>query len=383
MVQYYVDENARNMIRLAVGLCKYSENVDGFFEQSLYWSAISFEHIIHRTAMNYGINTDWKDLCTIIEELCCSPKLKYSEREDLRWYLSRLKKIRNEMFHSESPIIMQEQVTQMLKAVCGMAGTECDFKRVWNEITYEQVRKLRDKVSKIKRFPLDVKIFDQRNICESDFDDLEVLYEKCKFLHFRRLNAFLSSLNLKPEEMSELIPTTGAIWLPWVFGQDVGGRKHVQTVVLGVNFSPNNVRIGIDFGSEAYEAKAAYYTLLLSGKLNDYLTGFARKDYCFYDTYWYFNVRDERPIRDYVPSRMEEVQSKIESALMETRRMRQEGIPMKGHQFLVGKTFRRGSPEFHNFLTKMPETIKDTFSDMLGVVRQVEQQHRTETSQLH
>jgi hypothetical protein len=372
-----VDENAKNMIRLAVGLCKYSENVDGFFEQSLYWSAISFEHIIHNTAkINYGIITDSKDLCEIIDELCSSNRVKYGEREVLRWYLIKLKKIRNETFHSESTFIVQEQVNQMLQGVCEMAGAECDFKKVWNETTYEQVRKLRDKVSKIKRFPLDVKVFDQKDICEADFDDLEGLYEKCKFLHFRKLGAFLSSLNLRPEEMSELIPTTGAIWLPWVLGQDVGERKHVRTVVLGVNFSPNSARIGIDFGSEAYEAKATYYTLLLDGRLNEHLTGLAAKDFCFYDTYWYFNVRNGRPIHDYAPSRMGELRLEVESALEETTRMKQEGIPMKGHQFLIGKIFARGSPEFQNFLTKMPETIKGTFSDMLGIVRQVEQ-HKT------
>jgi hypothetical protein len=55
---------------------------------------------------------------------------------------------------------------------------------------------------------------------------------------------------------------------------------------------------------------------------------------------------------------------------------------MKGHQFLVGRIFARGSSEFHNFLAKMPETIKGTFSDMLSIVRQVEQ-HKTEISQLH
>jgi len=41
MFEYLVDDKARDMIRLAVGLYKYSDEVDSFFEPSLYWATIS------------------------------------------------------------------------------------------------------------------------------------------------------------------------------------------------------------------------------------------------------------------------------------------------------------------------------------------------------
>lgn len=371
MVQYAVDEKAKDMIRLAVGLCKYSENVDGFFEQSIYWSAISFEHIIHSTAKSYGVSTWGKELCEIIEDMCSSPRVKHSEREDQRRHLTELKAIRNRMFHSENFPITYEHAIEMVKAVCKMAQPECAFDKVWREITYEQVRKLRDKVLKICRSPFSVETLDERDICESDFDDLEVLYEKCKFLHFKRLRNLLSPLHLEPEEMSELIPTSGTIWLPWVWGRTPRNRSHVGTIVLGANFTPNFVRVGIDFGSEAYRAKEMYYALLLRGLLDSQLAKLA-DGYYLIDTFWFFNVRNLRRITDYWPSKADEIKPEIQRALEETREKYRARAPMKGHRLLIGKIFRRESPEFCDFLANVPQTVKDIFLEMLDIVKQVE-----------
>jgi len=249
-----------------------------------------------------------------------------------------------------------------------------DFISVRKEITYEQLRKLRDKVFKIPRSGLDVEIVETRDIVDSDFDDLEVLYEKCKNLHFRKLTILLSSLRLEPEEMSELIPTSGTIWLPWVARQ-AGDRSHTRTIVLGVNFAPNFVRIGIDFGSEAYKAKETYYTLLLKGKLDSQLSKLTN-DYYFIDTFWYFNIRDLRLIREYWPSKIDEIRPKIETALEETIVRRKAQAPMKGHQSLMGKVFKRGTKEFSDFLIKIPETIQSVFCDLFGIVKQVEQSQK-------
>jgi hypothetical protein len=272
------------------------------------------------------------------------------------------------MFHPEG-LIPDAQAIDMLKAVCSMAGY--DLKRVMEEITYEQLRQLRDEVFKIPRFPREPDILDQRDICDSDFDDMEILYKKCEFLHFKKLEKLLSPLHLQPEEMSELIPTTGTIWLPWVARQ-AGKRSHIRTIVLGANFAPNSMRIGIDFGSEAYDAKIAYYTLLLDGKLEAQLAKLVN-DYYFIDTYWYFNIRNLRPITDYFSPKIDEIRSKIRMALEETKTRSYTQAPMKEHQFLIGKILKRGSKEFNDFLTQMPRNIKDIFCDLLNIIQHVEQ----------
>jgi hypothetical protein len=366
MLQYYVHDRIKDMIRLAVGLYKYSERVDGFLEQSLYWSSMSFEYIIRCT---YGKESHRKELNEIILDMCSSLKGTRSERETLFQSLDTLRKIRNKMFHPEGSISDQE-AKSLISHVCRIGG--CEFDNLLKEITYEQVRQLRNRVFKIPRVLPDAKIPDQPDVCESDFDDLEVLYEKCKCLHYNRLRTYLSPLHLQPEEMSELIPTTGAIWLPWVLGQS-GKRRHVRTIVLEARFSPERVRIGIDFGSEAFEAKAAYYNLISASKLDGHLAGLARKNYHFYDTYWYFHVRNVRPIRDCYPLSVEEIKSRIESALFEIETKRHRRILMKGHQLLIGKIFNRGSEEFNQFLIRIPETIKGIFSDLLPIVGLVEQ----------
>jgi len=366
MLQYYVHERIRDMIRLAVGLYKYSERVDGFLEQSLYWSSMSFEYIIRCT---YGKESHRKELNEIIIDMCDSLKGTNSERETLFQSLDGLRRIRNKMFHPEGAI-SDHEAKSLLSYVCKMGG--CEFDSLLKEITYEQVRQLRNRVFKIPSVLPGAKIPDQPDICESDFDDLEVLYEKCKCLHYNKLVTYLSPLRLEPEEMSELIPTTGAIWLPWVLGQS-GKRRHVRTIVLEVRFSPERVRVGIDFGSEAFEAKAAYYNLISAGKLNGHLERLARRDYCFYDTYWYFHVRNVRPVKDCYPLGMEEIKSGIESALFEIEMKRHRRILMKGHQLLIGKIFARGSKEFNQFLTRIPETVKEIFYDLVPVAGSVMQ----------
>jgi len=359
------------MIRLAVGLCKFSENVDGFLEQSLFWSALCFEHVVQCTAKAYGVHIGGKELCLIIDELCGSSRIRLADRDGVRQRLNMLKAVRNRMFHSDTFPITFEQAEDMVRAIVGMAEPALTFDGLRKEITYEQVRSLRDGMLKVCRSPLSIETLDERGVCDLDFDDLEVLYEKCKFLHFRKLKGSLSSFGLQPEEMSELIPTSGTIWLPWVRGQP-GNRRHVRNIVLGVNLAPSFVRIGIDFGSEAYRAKEVYYALLFRGTLDSEFTKLSG-DYCLMDTFWYFNIRNLRQIKDCLPCRVDEIRQETKLALEETKEKCRLHLPMKGHRLLIGRVLRRDSPEFHGFLADMPETIKRVFGDLLGVVKQVEQ----------
>jgi len=374
---YKSDDRARNMVRLAIGLHKYRYEVDAFFGESIYWASISFEHIIRLTAKSISRDIDddacaRADLNELIDNLCNSSRVKRSQRENLNRKLTSLRLTRNRIFHPEG-YINDRQVTGLLKAISEMVGS--NLEKVRGEITYEQLRQLRDKVLSgrfigMPRTPHDIDIPDKGEICDSDFEDLDVLYEKCKYLHFRKLKNFLSPLRLKPEEMSELIPTTGTIWLPWV-AREPGWRTHIRTIVLGANFTPTLVRIGTDLGGEAHEAKKTYYTLLLNGDF-DSLFDKLDNEYYFIDTFWYNYVRRKQPIKDYFPTKTREFKLKVKIALEETIEKAKTKEPMKGHQLLIGKIFNRGTKEFSDFLVNPPRTIRGIFSDLLAIVKRVE-----------
>ena len=370
---YKSDDRARNMVHLAIGLHKYRDKFDGSFEQSIYWASMSFERIIRLTASSISRDIDCQqDLKDVIDNLCNSSRVKRSQRENLRRKLTSLRLTRNSMFHPTG-YINDRQVTSMLKAVSEMIGSHLETIRA--EITYEQLRQFRDKVLSGRffgypRIPCDIDIPDREEIYDSDFNDLDVLYEKCKYLHFKRLRDFLSPLRLKPEEMSELIPTTGTIWLPWV-AREPDRRTHIRTIVLGASFTPTFVRIGIDFGSEAYEAKKTYYTLLLNGNFDSQLNKLDN-EYYLIDTFWFNYVSKKQPIKDYCSMKTREFKLKIKIALEETIEKAKTKTPMKGHQFLIGKIFKRGTKEFSGFLVRPPQTIRGIFSDLLDIVKHVE-----------
>jgi hypothetical protein len=355
------DEKARDMIQLAVGLYKFHERVDGFLEQSLYWALLGFEYIIRSV---YGEECERKDLKEVIGDLSYSKKLAEEDRSKL----DRFRIIRNKMFHPKG-YVDPDQAADTLQDLCRMV--KCNFEVLLEDITYEQVRQLRDKVLKIPRHSPCATALEKPAICESDFDDLDSLYEKCEFLHFRKLVTFLSPLGLRPEEMSELIPTSGTVWLPWVVGK-AGPRWHIETIVLGISFTPNHVRMGIDFGSQAYESKEAYYRLLLAGRLDNHLARLVNSGFQHYDTYWYYNVRNVAPISEYY-AKKEQFRSIADSALLEIETKKHRRKLMKNNRLLVGRIFNRGSPEFNSLLTKIPETARSIFSELLLLVNLVEQ----------
>lgn len=365
---YSRDDRAKDMIQLAVGLYKFHEKVDGFLEQSLYWALLGFEHAIRST---YGEESERKDLKEIIDDLCYS---KLSEGDQLRCKLDRFRVIRNKMFHPKGSVD-GNQAADTLQDLCTMVNL--DFDTLLEDVTYEQVRQLREKVLKIPRHAPYVTASEKPDICESDFDDLDSLYEKCEFLQFRKLVTSLSALNLKPEEMSELIPTSGTVWLPWVVGK-AGQRRHIETIVLGISFTPNHVRMGIDFGSQAYEAKATYYHLLLAGELDNHFARIVNGGFQYYDTYWYYNVRNVTPISEYYDCsaravKKEELRSIVDSALLEIETNKHRRRLMKSNRLLVGRIFNRGSQEFNSLLSKIPETAKSIFCELLPLVNLVEQ----------
>jgi len=142
-------------------------------------------------------------------------------------------------------------------------------------------------------------------ILESDFDNFKALNEK-RVGFQNRITQALETEKLAPEDISGFNLNTGSIWLPWVRQQDAeyyaeqskssGSKLRTRTfkASLGIVFSPCNIRIGLDFGGYAYESKEKYYRLLLENKFREELELLysTNKGYTFYDTYWFYYLRN-------------------------------------------------------------------------------------------
>ena len=162
------------------------------------------------------------------------------------------------------------------------------------------------------------------------------------------------------------------IWLPWVLMKS-GGRSHTRRATLGITFSPRNLRIGIDFGSMAYNAKCTYYSLLLRNELDDILYRLNSLGYQFYETYWYYHIRNIQSVGVYFdPSTSKETKEQIKLALKETQHKYDQRILMTGHKYLLGKVFFRGTVEFNNVLKNLGSSIVLIFKELLPLLKMVE-----------
>lgn len=255
-------------------------------------------------------------------------------------------------------------------------------------------------------------------IVDLDFDKLDKLYKKACVLAHQLRNEIRRSMGLILEEISEFAPTTAAILLPWVTKKILPYRAHEYRAFLGVTFTPSNIRIGLDFGSRAHLYKEKYYKLLLKRELEEEVKSLYELDkqyllseayntkepfssyrrYCFYDTFWYYHIRNLREvswygesyetwtstrlgkIRDvgkalfpyflplFKPSPF--IKSEIERALKELQQ--QTGKSMTGHRLLVGRVIKRDSEEFPKVLRNISNEITNTFREIYPILAKIE-----------
>jgi len=55
-------------------------------------------------------------------------------------------------------------------------------------------------------------------------------------------------------------------------------RALVDRASVGVAFTPVDIRIGLDFGSQAHKCRSRYYEMLMNGELLNELESLNRKD---------------------------------------------------------------------------------------------------------
>ena len=327
---------------------------------SAYLTGLSFERMILQTGRKFHLESQLK----IGEELTPKNVIDFlldrgqvNKQEYRR--LEKCRGFRNKLMHEGSEDVTREEMSWTLQELCGMA--EIDLEKELERRQFEDILKFGKREIIPKK---------HTGIEENDFDEFITLYEKCLSLH-EELSHNLVSLSLVPEEISEFVPTSGGIWLPWVLG-DAGNRSHMKRITLGITFKPDKIRIGLDFGSKAYDAKKEYYKFLMDGELDPLLSGLS-SEYFFYETYWYYHIRGVRSVREWLkPNEFSLLKKHVKKAYRETGDKLLRGQLMTGHKYLIGKIINRTIPNFNHILPSLKRTVHNTFAGLVPVLRMVE-----------
>ena len=157
-------------------------------------------------------------------------------------------------------------------------------------------------------------------LVESDFDNLDKLYEKCPSLQLEIEKKLTSSLH--SAQISGFTPNTGGIWLPFVTLETPDNRALVDRASVGVSFTPIDIRVGLNFGSQAHKYRIRYYEMLLNGELMNEFESLNRKDtgYCLCDTFWHYHIRNLQSLQ-WVLTLYSSTKITIERAIEETRQL--------------------------------------------------------------
>ena len=243
---------------------------------------------------------------------------------------------------------------ELLQFLCTAAGKKREEEL--KEITFEDIVTLRtDQSSENRKY----------EIVESDFDNLDRLYEKCPF--FQREIEKRLTVPLKRAQISGFAPNTGGIWLPFVTSEIPDKRGLIERASIGVSFTPTDIRVGLNFGSHAHKFRIKYYELLLNGELMDLIESLNRKGtgYCLCDTFWYYHVRNIQSLQ-WLLTLYGSTRIAIENAIEETKLL--EGNPLTANRYLVSKVINRRPEDFTYVVKGLVEEISKDLNELYPII---------------
>lgn len=229
------------------------------------------------------------------------------------------------------------KANELLRFLCTEAGITAEKEIMERE--FEDIATLRpEQPSENRTFEID----------DSDFDSLDKLYDKSAWIQ-REIEKKLT-VPLKAAKLSGFTPNTGGIWLPFISKEASEKRGPIDEAYLGVTFTPNGIRIGLNFGVQAHKHRIKYYDLLLNGKLTSEVEALSRKatGYCLCDTYWHYHVRNIQSLQ-WCLTLYGSTRYAFETAIEETKH--QESKRLTGHRYLISKVIER-RPEDFTYIVK-------------------------------
>ena len=258
-----------------------------------------------------------------------------------------------------SPRKANPKAQEILQFLCIEAGL--DQNEELKNRTFEDIVTLGTKQS-----PVNEKY---EKLVESDFDNLERLYLKCPALQLEIQKRLTTSL--RSEQISGFTPNTGGIWLPFVTRETPDNRALVDRASVGVAFTPIDIRVGLDFGSQAYKYRSRYYEMLMNGELFNEFEALNCKDtgYCLCDTFWHFHIRNIQSLQ-WVLTLYSSTKIIIEKAIEETRQL--EGAPLTANKYLISKVIKRRPEDFTYVIDGLVDEISKTVNELYPIIERLE-----------
>jgi hypothetical protein len=362
MSVFVFDQDTIGMIHYILALQRFKEYSAGPQGLDEYLCAVSFNRVLIQTGLKF-------------------PKFQKENPSDIRVYEvirfleqkshinpTTAKKLREYQDFHDSLMSASSQITlkntnlktqEILQFLCTEAGVNQD-EELKNR-KFEDIATLRTKPS-----PSNEKF---EKLVESDFDNLDKLYEKCPDLQLEIEKKL--TIPLHGAQISGFTPNTGGILLSFVTLKTPDNIAQFDGASVVVAFTPTDIRVGLNFGSQAHKYRIRYYEMLLNGELMNEIESLNKKDtgYCFCDTFWHYHIRNLQSLQ-WCLTLYNSTKMALERAIEETRQL--EGTPLTANKYLISKVINRRPEDFAYVINGIVDEISKTINELYPTLERID-----------
>ena len=362
MSVFVFDQDTIGMIRYLLALQRFNEYSVGPQGLDEYLSAASLNRVLIQTGLKFpkfqkenpGDVRVGEVIRFLEQKSHINPTTAKKLREYVNYHSSQL-----QSSSQTAPKKTKPKAQEILQFLCTEAGLDQD-EELKNR-TFKDITTLGTKQSTVNE--------NYEKLVESDFDNLDKLYLKCPALQLEIEKKLTTSL--RGAQISGFTPNTGGIWLPFVTRETPENRSNEDGASVGVAFTPVDIRVGLDFGSQAHKYKLRYYEMLMNGELLNEFEALNRKDagYCLCDTFWHYHIRNVQSLQ-WVLTLYSSTKMTIEKVIEETRQL--QGTPLTANKYLISKVLKRRPEDFTYVVDGIVDEISKTLNELYPTIEHLE-----------
>jgi hypothetical protein len=360
MSVFVFDQDTIGMIRYILALQRFKEYSVGpqFIDE--YLCAVSFNRVLIQTGLKFPKfqKENPRDIRVneVIRFLEQKSQISPTTAQKLRKYMD----FHDSQMNTSSQTTLKKtnpKAQEILQFLCTEAGLDQD-QELKNK-TFKDIATLKTKHSANENY---------EKLVDSDFDKIDKLYEKCPALQLEIEKKLTPSL--RGAQISGFTPNTGGILLPFVTLKTHDNRAHIERASVGVTFTPVDIRIGLNFGSQAHKYKIRYYEMLLNGELMNEFESLNRKDtgYCLCDTFWHYHNRNLQSLQ-WCLTLYGSTKINIENAIEDTKQLK--GTPLTANKYLISKVIKRSREDFAYVLYGIADEISKTLNELYPTLEHI------------
>ncbi|HLN90045.1 MAG TPA: hypothetical protein VK253_08265 [Candidatus Binatia bacterium] len=362
MSVFVFDQDTIGMIRYILALQRFKEYSVGPQGLNEYLCAVSFNRVLIQTGLKFPKfqKEDPGDIrvCEVIRFLEQKSHISPTTAKKLREYVDfQVSLIQSSA--QTAPKKPNPKAQEILLFLCTEAGLDQD-KELKNRI-FEDIATLATRQSASNE--------NYEKLIESDFDNFDKLYVKCPALQLEIQKGL--TIPLRSAQISGFTPYTGGLWMPFVTLATPDNRALFEVASVGVAFTPVDIRIGLDFGSQAHKYRIRYYEMLLNGELMDEFESLNRKDagYCLCDTFWHYHIRNIQSLQ-WCLTLYHSTKITIERVIEETRQL--QGTQLTANKYLISKVIKRRPEDFGYRIDGIVDEISKTLNELYPTIEFIE-----------